>query len=166
MNEKITALIKYAIACLALIVVAIAGYYAGGIVKYFLDIRKAEKVTENFQRLLEEPYRKDTYGGKTPEDTWAMFLEALKKEDIELASKYFVVNKQDEEREKLFQIKQDKKLELLSRIYSQELKKESTQYTSDEESYYYIVRDDFGGMADSIKFYRNPYTEVWKITNM
>jgi len=38
----------------------------------------------------------DIYGGETPEETWSMFLEALKKEDFELASKYFVVDKQAE----------------------------------------------------------------------
>jgi hypothetical protein len=36
----------------------------------------------------------DIYGGETPEETWAMFLDALKKEDFELASKYFVADKQ------------------------------------------------------------------------
>jgi len=33
----------------------------------------------------------DTYGGKTPEETLNLFIEALKKEDLELASKYFVL---------------------------------------------------------------------------
>lgn len=36
----------------------------------------------------------DTYGGETPEETWALFLDALKKQDFELASKYFVTDKQ------------------------------------------------------------------------
>lgn len=45
---------------------------------------------------LEAPYRKDKIGGKTPEETFDMFIEALKKEDVELASKYFVIQKQDD----------------------------------------------------------------------
>lgn len=36
----------------------------------------------------------DIYGGETPEETWALFIDALKKEDFNLASKYFVADKQ------------------------------------------------------------------------
>ena len=45
---------------------------------------------------VEEPYYTDTYGGKTPEETYDMFIEALKKDDVELASKYFVLESQDD----------------------------------------------------------------------
>lgn len=48
------------------------------------------------QRLLEKQYREDTYGGKTPEETFDMFIAALEKGDTELASKYFVLNKQEQ----------------------------------------------------------------------
>jgi len=44
----------------------------------------------------EQRYKNDKYGGKTPEETYAMFLEALKKKDIELASKYFTLDKQEQ----------------------------------------------------------------------
>lgn len=37
----------------------------------------------------------DTYGGATPDETWDMFVAALEKEDIELAAKYFRVDKQE-----------------------------------------------------------------------
>lgn len=50
-----------------------------------------------------EPYYKDTYGGKTPEETYDLFIEALKKGDVELASKYFVVNRQEEWKETINQ---------------------------------------------------------------
>lgn len=48
-----------------------------------------------YEKMM-EPYYNDTYGGKTPEETYDMFIDALKKGDIELASKYFVVEKQDD----------------------------------------------------------------------
>jgi hypothetical protein len=44
----------------------------------------------------EQRYKEDKFGGKTPEETYEMFLDALRKKDIELASKYFVLDKQDE----------------------------------------------------------------------
>lgn len=58
-----------------------------------------EKKTNDFQMALSKPYREDVYGGKTPEETWALFLDALKKKDVELASKYFVPEKQVEWKE-------------------------------------------------------------------
>lgn len=171
MNEKITALIKYAIACLSLIVVAIAGYYAGGIVKYFLDIRKAEKVTENFQRLLEEPYRKDTYGGKTPEDTWAMFIEALKKEDIDLAIMYYAVGAGTAGRvpvDNIYKKKQDGSLqEWIKELET--LEKDEQQPLSKDERYYFYdyFNEEFKQvLSSSVVFYLNPHTKIWKITNM
>jgi len=38
----------------------------------------------------------DTYGGETPEETLELFISALEKGDVELASKYFVLDKQEE----------------------------------------------------------------------
>ena len=40
--------------------------------------------------------REDTYGGSTPEETFAMFLDALRAGNTDLASKYFVLSKQEE----------------------------------------------------------------------
>ena len=41
---------------------------------------------------FEAAMRADTYGGKTPQETLDMFVDALKKGDVELASRYFVLN--------------------------------------------------------------------------
>mgnify|MGYP001562286652 CR=1 FL=1 len=60
-----------------------------------MNVRKVDKSVERFQESLEEPYKKDTYGGKTPEETWAMYLDALKKGDIELAIKYYAIGRID-----------------------------------------------------------------------
>lgn len=54
---------------------------------------------------LSEPYYKDTYGGKTPEETYDMFIAALKKGDTDLAAKYFVIEKQDDWKETLTEYK-------------------------------------------------------------
>lgn len=126
---------------------------------------KWQKAVDKFQESLEKPYKEDIYGGKTPEETWKMFLDALKAGDIELASRYFAVEKQEEEKQELFQIKQDKKLELLIKIYSQELKLEQKR---DNKVYFYILREDIAGekISDSIIFYLNPYTKIWKIVSL
>lgn len=54
---------------------------------------------------LQKPYKNDKYGGKTPEETFDLFIAALKKEDVDLASKYFVIPKQESWRKSLAQIK-------------------------------------------------------------
>lgn len=53
----------------------------------------------------EELERNDPYGGATPEETFALFLDALRAGDTDLASKYFVLEKQEEWRENLEKVK-------------------------------------------------------------
>lgn len=62
-------------------------------------------------RISNEEARKDTQGGKTPEETYNLFVSALKQGDIELASKYFVLGKQDEELAKLKDTKEKDELQ-------------------------------------------------------
>ena len=45
---------------------------------------------------LENAYKNDPYGGSTPEETLALFIDALKKGDAELASNYFIPEKREE----------------------------------------------------------------------
>ncbi len=84
------------IAVFALILLA-GGYFAW--TKYFSpEAQRERKLQENIDKYtsamktFEETMRADTYGGKTPEETLAMFIDALKKGDIELASKYFILD--------------------------------------------------------------------------
>lgn len=51
---------------------------------------------DTLRKQAEEQLRNDKYGGKTPEETFDMLIAALEKGDVELASKYFVVQKQGE----------------------------------------------------------------------
>jgi len=75
------------------------------------QIRQAwqlKKGTERFNqtlKVLEAKYANDSYGGKTPEETYQLFLEALKNQDIDLASKYFILDKQEEYKKLLTSIK-------------------------------------------------------------
>lgn len=47
----------------------------------------------------------DTYGGKTPQETLDLFISAVEKGDYELASKYFVVERQEEWKKNLIEVK-------------------------------------------------------------
>lgn len=87
----------------------------GGIFIIFYFYNNKLKIVKNFeknQKLIEaslkeqiEKYQQDPYGGKTPMETYQMFLEALKNEDIDLAVNYFIFEKQQEYKELLESIK-------------------------------------------------------------
>ncbi|QQG46628.1 MAG: hypothetical protein HYY55_02175 [Candidatus Niyogibacteria bacterium] len=71
-------------------------------VLYFLNYYfSPEQKALRYYADLEKQYANDTYGGQTPEETLQLFIDALKAGDIELASKYFVVEKQGEWLQKL-----------------------------------------------------------------
>lgn len=150
------------------IIIAIVGYVAGALVKYRLDVRKADRSVERFQGALEQPYKDDTYGGKTPEETWAMYIDAQKKGDIDLASKYFAVNKQEEWKKILADTQKAGKLETVIKNLSGELKKDPTNDLENEKAYYQEVKDEQRGEVykSPIRFYLNPYTKVWKIVSL
>lgn len=95
-----------------LIIAVIAGFVIFGLIRgqEFLASFLISRETKKIQRELERPYREDKYGGKTPEETFDLFLEALRKGDIELASKYFELENQEEWIEKLSQYKKDNSL--------------------------------------------------------
>lgn len=61
--------------------------------------RNVRKTVEALKQFEEEDYQRamaDTYGGKTPQETLAMFIESVEAGDYALASKYFIGEKQEE----------------------------------------------------------------------
>ncbi|MDD5760729.1 MAG: hypothetical protein PHF45_01595 [Candidatus Pacebacteria bacterium] len=65
------------------------------------EIQEAKKHKEEAaifsQKIQEErnKYINDSYGGESPETTYQMFLEALNDQNIDLAVRYFVFDKQE-----------------------------------------------------------------------
>ena len=62
-------------------------------------------------RISNKQIAEDVQGGKTPEETYNLFVLALKQDNIELASKYFIVGRQDENLEKFREIKEKNELQ-------------------------------------------------------
>src|SRR3990167_11080939 len=50
---------------------------------------------QKVEKAYVEAMTADTYGGKTPRETLDMFIDALKKGDVELAAKYFELETND-----------------------------------------------------------------------
>lgn len=92
--KKILEILGYVIAVLVVIFLAISvwGLYLPQTDFYFAKIKqeKEDKIFAEKEKEFIEMLKNDTFGGKTPEETFDMFLMALKAEDIEKASKYYV----------------------------------------------------------------------------
>lgn len=98
LNKKIVK-----IALIIIVGVSIFLYALGlGIMKYdqWHGQKRVRELAEELERIEKEQYEKkkaDTIGGKTPQETLEMFIGAVENGDYELASRYFVLEKQKEE---------------------------------------------------------------------
>lgn len=67
----------------------------------------AYEYVEQEKKLIQQ-MKDDPYGGDTPEQTLALFIDALKKGDTDLASKYFVVGEWERQKNELSMFDQTK----------------------------------------------------------
>ena len=74
--------ITFGAGALALVLLGLGALY---LIRSYIPEYQARKA---YEQLLEE-YKNDPYGGDTPEETLQLFIDALKKGDVELAAKYF-----------------------------------------------------------------------------
>jgi hypothetical protein len=96
---------------------------------YEKEVAKADA-----QRALEA---QDTYGGKTPQETWQMFVEALKKGDTDLAAKYFMLDRQNEKSEYFSTLKKNGFLESYLNDYAEFA---SSAYTDDKKEFSFYTK--------------------------
>jgi len=100
---------KYLIALVLFLAIGLfSGFFVWFLSPQMREARQLKKGMESFNNVLktiEQKYTADTYGGITPEETYQMFLEALKKQDIDLAVKYFALDKQNDYKQLLTEIR-------------------------------------------------------------
>ena len=67
---------------------------------------------EKFNKAVEEMFKADVDGGKTPEETFNLFVTALKNENVDLAVKYIVLDAERRQRyyDEFNEMKQEGKL--------------------------------------------------------
>ena len=78
--------------------------------------RNVERLAEFLRETEKAKYEKqaaDTIGGKTPQETLDLFIQAVEKGDYDLASKYFVIEKQEEWKKDLIEVAENKKINTL-----------------------------------------------------
>ena len=105
-------IIKFAGIFILALFVLYLGAEAGFQVKYELELRKNDKAMEKFNKAVEDMFKADIDGGKTPEETFNLFVIALKNEDVNLAVKYIVLDAERRQRywDEFNEMKQEGKL--------------------------------------------------------
>jgi hypothetical protein len=112
---------------------------------------------------LEAAYKADTYGGATPEETLKLFIDALEKKDYELASKYFVVEEQEENVRRAPEGVQSGGFTTLISAYRTGTLKIDISKDSDQAEINIYPKGDNIGFIFRAKV--NPFTKVWKLTD-
>lgn len=142
-----------------IMILAVAGiYYA---VNWYRD---PVRIALKNQRIIEDAYRNDTYGGKTPQETLNMFIDALRKGDIDLASKYFALDN-NLSREQGF-----KRLsELAAKNLIVSMVSDLTRARPDiknnlyPDNFKFVIYTTDGQIGADIEMNLNPISKVWKI---
>lgn len=145
---------KFIVILLGIVILGVGVLYG---VQYWRNRTSPEYQATEYFKNLEKQYAEDPYGGSTPEETLALFVEALKKGDTELAAKYFVLDKQEQWGEDLARLK-DKNL--LDETISDLEKVKLTKKTG-EEAFFTIINE--GGLGTDVILYKNSVNNRWKI---
>lgn len=104
---KRTKIWRYALAA----ILAILIFLAFSAYRYNLVLNSPAQYEKDLATRLEaekQTKMADTYGGKTPAETLQLYIDALKKNDFELASKYFVQKNRNMQKEKLASFSKEK----------------------------------------------------------
>lgn len=139
-----------------------AGYYF--LAKQNDSYQKGMSAIERYEKMM----REDTYGGKTPEETLKLFVEALKKEDIELASKYFMLDGNGSREKWLNGLRNIKETSHLQEI-ANEIETKAVPNPKDsihEGDFKYVIYKDNGIVDVTINMELNKYSQVWKIESL
>ncbi len=144
-----------------------------GLVKERIDLvvnmYRFQKAAKEFSKGLEQYYqtfREDTYSGKTPQETLNLFIDALEKGDLDLATKYFAMD-DNLSREKwenaLRETEKAGKLPFIIEI----LKQMTPVEPAITSTYEFVVIEKESGLVEySVEMEFNEYSGVWKIRAM
>jgi len=132
------------------------------------EAQKNLELAQNFQRTYETAMRNDTYGGTTPQETLNLFIDALKKGDIDLASKYFVLKENGEVDEEfksgIENLKNRGDLEkLISALFAS---MPDLGAKINNNYFVFISRNESGESIIEIDLKLNEYSGIWKIESL
>src|SRR3989344_5111428 len=140
-----------------------------------LEAKKAAGDVEKFfaaQKAFEDAMKADTFGGKTPRETMDMFIDALKKGDVELAAKYFELETNDMDPNYLTRkkwedgLKRAKEENKLGETIALLEKAEPAGSAGEGLFGFEIKKIDDGSVEADINMHLNKYSNVWKIESL
>ena len=162
---------KFVIAFLAIIAVVAGGYFIWD--RYFSAVEKARRfLTEQYDnyKQAESKYvaaaTADTYGSTTPQGTLDMFVAALRTGDVELASKYFLLDEnasRDKWVARLTKIKNDGYLDDMANDIEGFSKPVKGYLKDDPHTFAFVIYDENGIVGAQFDMRLNTYSSVWKI---
>mgnify|MGYP001609343232 CR=1 FL=1 len=162
---------KFMIAFAAIILLVLAGYWLWNN-RLSPEAKESREMQANYDRAIahqqqfEEAMKNDTYGGKTPEETLRLFIEALQKEDIELAFQYFILEenggRDPKWKEGLIKTRDAGKLQEVA----DSLSKAEPAGSSIEGYFGFEIRDSAGNLISDVGMKLNAYSGVWKIESL
>ena len=166
----------------ALLLVLVASYMVwdnmyGASAKKRVKEREDQAQTERYHAYLknfEDAMRADTYGGSTPEETLQLFITALKAGDIDLASRYFALETNENSPDyltrnkivpSLQKYKLDSNKEMLLSILGNTQPSISNN-SIDDGDYELVSLNSQGQVKLSVLFILNKHSRAWKIQSM
>ncbi|MFC1751720.1 hypothetical protein ACFLY5_01075, partial [Patescibacteria group bacterium] len=96
------------------------------------DVEELNVALEELEQAIFEEKNNDTVGGATPQETLDMFISAVEAGDYEMASKYFVLERQEEELESLNTSKKENIDNIMGML--KETDYSSGEFSEDEDS--------------------------------
>ena len=164
--------LKHIVGLLGLIVLAGGSFFVWN--GYFSEGAKySRQVEENTNKYIEweKNYTKamteDVYGGKTPQETLDMFIDALKKEDVELASKYFMLNSVGQVDQKWVDgLGKSKETGGLQNIVKELEMAKLNKGSSVLNTAWFAVSNNEGVTTHEILLSLNEFSKVWKIESL
>lgn len=144
-------------------------YFSGGYADRQEQKAAQQKLTqaEEVQRRLEEAYRNDTYGGKTPQETLDLFVAALRAGDVELASKYFALDDNLGRGDWYANLVKAKNEDRFSQIIAVlERATPDLENRTSENDFKFVVYKKNSELEADINMELSPLTKVWKIESL
>ena len=157
-------------AFLAIMLVAGGSYFTWN--KYFSAEAKTQRNYQKYvdwQANYEKAMKEDTYGGKTPQETLDMFVAALRAGDVELASKYFMLDTNENSENYLTRrewedgLRKAKEGQELKSIVSEiNNMKPSIRITGSSDIFEYVLLGEDEVIDRSLILKLNKYSNIWK----
>lgn len=142
------------------------GYFSES-AKYNRQIEQNMEKYNEWERNYTKAMTEDVYGGKTPQETLNMFIDALKKEDVDLASKYFMLNEVGQINQELIgDLKKTQEMSQIANMVAIISKLNFDKNHSSADTAWFTSINKEGLVEYSAILKLNEFSKVWKIESL